>query len=398
MRQNLQINPQKSLVMTFQMQQALSILQMPQVELAQFLREEIDKNPLLEEIPKSKPPIFDQDLPSAFSIYDHLETQINESFPSQGDRDIAKKLLENLDEKGFLSSSFESSPKLESIIKTLQTFHPPGVFARNLKECLLIQLRMQGNKNTQAYAVIQDHYLDLLHGRYRLIKKKCNNLTDAIKTLSHLQLRPLESLKQETARPITPDIYIRKTDRGWEVGALDDELPQIILSDRYVGITPASEEEKKTLQLWTVQGKGLITSVSRRKEILIRIGVKIVRRQASYLEQKGPLSTLTIEELKQELGLHESTLSRALAGKYAETPRGLLPLKSLIPSSSEKKGAKDALQEILNQEDKAEPLSDEMLAIALQKRGVSIARRTVSKYRKALKIGSAKNRKHLFYG
>ncbi len=401
MRQNLQVAPQKSLVMTFQMQQALSILQMPQAELAQFLREEIDKNPLLEEISRSKSPTFDRDIPASFSIYDHLEAQIKESFPEKKDERIAKKLLENLDEKGFLSVSLEtideSLPKLEEVLKILQTFDPPGVFAKNLQEGLLIQLRDQGKKNTPAYTLVQDHYLDLLHGRYSLLKKKCSStdLAQAIEKLSHLQMRPLESLKQETARPITPDIFIRKTDTGWEVGALEDELPQVVLSEQYEGVTPATDDEKKTLQLWGSQGKGLLNSLSRRKEILLQIGAKIVRRQSQYLAQKGPLASLTIEELKQELGLHESTLSRALSGKYAETPRGLLLLKSLITASPKKREAKEVLQQIVREEDKTRPLSDDALTTELEKRGHPVARRTVSKYRKELKISPAKNRKHL---
>ena len=398
MNHRLQLNHERRLAMTFRMQQALTILQMPQMELSQLIQEEIDKNPLLEEIESPKKPVFEQEIASTDSIYENLLRQIRENFPDIKEQQIGQKILENIDEKGFLSvplSDIGEESDIEKILATMQTFEPAGIFARNLQESLLLQLRRQGSENTPLFTLIRDHYPDLLHGRYSLLKKKCGelNLADAIQKIASLCLRPLDCFKKEIARPLVADLAIRKTQTGWTVGTMDDDLPKFHLHCKYDGIALQGVDEQETLRIWRSQGKWLLNALSRRREILLQIGMCLTRHQNQYLSQKGELKAVTNQEIASQLGLHESTISRAIAGKYVETPRGIIPLKSLLTSSPETKEAKAILQELVGQEDKNSPWTDEELAEELKKRGVPVARRTISKYRGALKIQSAQQRK-----
>jgi RNA polymerase sigma-54 factor len=142
-------------------------------------------------------------------------------------------------------------------------------------------------------------------------------------------------------------------------------------------------------------GKWLLRSLKRRKKILLDIGAFLVRTQAEYLNGQGPLQPLTLQQLSSHLGLHESTLSRAFAGKYAETPRGFISLRSLVSASPETETAKAALQQLIAHEDKTKPLSDAEITFHLHKIGIKLSRRTIAKYRKALKISPASIRKHV---
>ena len=218
------------------------------------------------------------------------------------------------------------------------------------------------------------------------------NLSKDLDVLSQLRTRPIEAFDKGISFPIIPDLSFEKQETGWEIRVLNEEIPLLFLNPKYQN-TAKTNEEQKTLSNWIAHGKGLISSLSRRKEILLQIGIKIVQRQAQYLLQGGPLAPLTIEELCEALGVHESTISRALSGKYAETPRGVISLRSLISSCPEKIEAKEILQKLIFSENKSAPFSDEDLASQLEKKGHRIARRTVSKYRKELKIQTAKKRK-----
>ena len=388
---------QRHLAMTYQMRQALKLLQMSQMDLKQFIQEEIDKNPLLEESKGGSRP-FDQEIPATITVYENLCRQMREIFDSE-EFEMAEKIAQYLDEKGFLSlSSIEiaqnlqvSEERVESIIATLQTLDPPGIFARNIQESLLLQLRAKGKENSPIYTLIQKDYQDLLHHRYGLLKKKYKtlDLANAIQKIALLQLRPLEGLKTQISSSIVPDLYIRQTTTGWSVGMLDEELPRFRV--HYEDLQSGSKEEQKTIDLWRTSGKWLIHALNRRREMILQIALYITRHQGPYLAKKGNLAPLTIKDIVSALGVHESTISRALADKYVETPRGILLLKSLITQSPQRKEAKEILKELIAEE--TAPLTDEELAMVLKEKGYAVARRTISKYRKELKIQSAQSRK-----
>lgn len=394
----LKMAPERRLIMTFALRQALEILQMPQQELGQWLLSEIEKNPLLELKSTSAGKRFEIDVASPPNLYEHLLSQIRENFSDPKDQLLATIILEHLDERGFIATPLETITQkpYEKVLSTLQTFDPPGIFARNLKEALLLQLRAKGKSDTLTYTLVETCFDDLLHGRYTLIKKKLNSqdLAQAIADLARLSLRPAQVFHHEPITPIYPDIQICKIDTGWTVQLIEDELPKFHIQNEYLQLEPETKEEKESLRDFKIAAKWICRSLTRRRKLLHEIARILVCKQSAYLEQKGPLTPLTIKELSEALEIHESTLSRALSGKFANTPRGIIPLRSLITATPEAQNARDILETLIRNEDKNKPFSDDELAQALKAKGHPIARRTISKYRSQLKIGPASQRKH----
>jgi len=398
----LKLSSEQRLTMTFALRQALEILHMPQIELAQWLTQEIEKNPLLEETSPAKTISYSEEIASLPSLHDHLTHQIRENFPDPIFRSLATEFIEHLDEKGFLTLSLEelslllSVPisRLASILEVIQTFDPPGIFARTLQESLLLQLKAYGMEKGDSFFLVRDCFDDLLQGRYSVIKRKLSsiNVTEAIQKLARLSSRPANAYLHETTPFAHADLSICQTEKGWTIETQEDCLPKIELSDQYESLT-FSPQEQESLRSWKAAAKWLFRSLKKRRQILLSIGAFLVRKQSAYLKQTGPLVPLTLQELADHLHLHESTVSRALHGKYAATPRGLLPLRSLLKSDPEAQSAKTLLQTLIKNEDKAYPLTDDDLCSALREKGHKVARRTVSKYRKELKIGSAARRK-----
>ena len=392
----LSIKPalQKRLLLTFSMRQALHMLQMPQHELAQWLLSEIEKNPLLElDIPSSSAPYRKDiaELEAPPTLHNLLLNQIEESFPNPKDKMLALSLLEHLDERGYLFPCPKDIP-LDPVLPILQSFHPPGIFARDLRECLLLQIQ----PDSPAYQIVNLCFHELLHGKFETIKKKTgiSDLTTAIQMLSRLTLRPADLFKKEHAQLAIADLSISKVEETWIVEAIEDELPKIHFRTDYLSLVCNSSKEMRSLRSWSASGKWLLRSLKRRKLLLLEIGAFLARKQAAYLDQKGPLRPLILEELAQHLHVHASTLSRALSGKYAQTPRGLLPLNSLLSTDPQAEHAKQLLRQLIAKEDKTRPLTDAIITKQLQESGLTLARRTVAKYRKNLRIGSASLRKH----
>jgi RNA polymerase sigma-54 factor len=390
---HLKTSLRQSLAITQNLRQALKILQMPQLELAQWLREEVEKNPLLElETPLTKGTSLE--LPSLPSLQDHIMAQIRETFLLPIEKEIAIKIFEDLDEKGFITKPLEHwnlifDIPVENIIQKLQTFDPPGIFARNLQECLLIQLR---EKNEDAYQIIQNHFEDLLKGRFKKIDK--TKLNQALQIISHLNFRPASLFHHETVPLVKADLSISKIDKNWMIETIEEEWPTFTLKKDYIKLCSFDPQEKQSIRQWTQSAHTIFHSLKRRQQLLIKIGTFLVQRQKNFLDQKGGLEPLTIQELAKHLSVHESTISRALDGKYAMTPRGFLPLHALICVSPLAQTAKQLLEKLISQEDKKEPMTDEDLMKQLQLAGIKIARRTIVKYRHQLKIKAAPLRKY----
>ncbi len=388
----LNLAPERQMVLTFALRQALEILQMPQLELGEWLTSEIEKNPLLEFGPPKLKRRFEGDFPAPISLQEHLSLQIREHFDDPQDQEFAFALMHQLDERGFLPLETAT----DRILEVLQTFNPPGVFARNLRESLLLQLRAKGQLGTLSYRLIEHCYEDLLHGRYAQMQKKLKtkNLKEAIQNLSRLTLRPVHQFLQDPAGgPICIDLLIQKIEGGWTIELLEEDLPPFHIQTDYLNIEPESKEEKESLRSFKTQAQWIFRSLNRRRKLLREIGHLLIRKQALFLDQKGPLTPLSMSELAAKLEIHESTLSRALSGKYAATPRGILPLRSLVTNDPEAQQAKELLEKLIRAEDKNYPFTDDQLAESLKGKGFKIARRTIAKYRNKLKIGSASQRK-----
>jgi RNA polymerase sigma-54 factor len=227
---------------------------------------------------------------------------------------------------------------------------------------------------------------------------KAIDLSQAIQKLARLHFRPSGAFRRDIAPAAIADLRISQTETGWVVQTIEDELPKFEIVQKYDSLALPSLEEKESLRAWSAAGKWLFRSLKRRRQILIEIGAFLIRKQTSFLSSKGNLRPLLLSDLAAHLGLHESTLSRALSGKYAETPRGLLPLRSFFASSPQTNQAKALLQQLIDREDKKNPLTDDQISTELKASGYPVARRTIAKYRRELKIGSASSRKHVHPG
>ena len=403
----LKLQTDAKLILTQALQRSLEILQLPQLDLATFLREEIDKNPLLELeseapffLPPANPP---PEIAAKPSLLDHLQTQIREAFASPFEKQIALKFISHLDERGFLITPLETIgmevglevTDLETILKILQTLDPPGIFARTVQEAFLLQLRQQGFGHSLAYQLVCDGFEDLLQGRWAALKKKflAPDLERAICKLARLSTRPASTFQSSPIQSIHPDLRLTKIDCQWLVEPMEDLLPKFRLKTEYLHLPELSFAHKQTLRTFITSAKWLLRSLQRRRKFLLSLASYLVRKQSAFLNQKGPLVPLTAAELALILNVHESTISRALCQKYLATPRGLLPLHALVPSQSNET-VKEILKRLVTQENKNSPLTDDQLAQEMKKAGHEIARRTIAKYRKQLKISSASTRKY----
>jgi RNA polymerase sigma-54 factor len=362
--------------------EAIRLLELPQLELAEWLENEIEKNPLLEKEPFSSPPL--PDLPTPLTLRNHLLNQLLMSGFTTSENLIATRLIDSLDERGFLTDPLSNEE--EPIAAYLRTLDPPGIAARSLQQCLLAQLP----PNTLAAQIIQHHYNDLLASRLTLLSRLfgANRFKQALKTISRLNFRPA-SLFTEEPRILYPDLTIEEE----HISVEETLLPAFRLKSDYLHLKLANREEKELLQTWAASARFVIRSLRRRKTLLQSVGELLLVKQHDYLTQNGPLRPLALADLASDLHVHPSTISRLLAHKTVACARGLIPLRSLLSSSlheTSQKALLDALQTIIAGEDKAAPYSDAELASLLKP---AVARRTVTKYRKLLQIGGAKQRK-----
>jgi len=401
----LKLQTDAKLILTQALQRSLEMLQLPQLDLATFLCEEIEKNPLLELeseasvwLPPAKPL---PEIAAVPSLGEHLQSQIRESFVSSIEQNIALQCMSHLDERGFLMTPLGTlaielgvlPTDLERILRVLHTFDPPGIFARTLQEAFLLQLERQGLAHSLAYQLVCNGFDDLLHERWAALKKKFRaDLGCAIQTLARLSTRPASAFDSRPVQPIYPDLRLTKIDRRWRIEPIEDFLPKFRLKTEYLHLPDLSSAQKETLRTFTASAKWLLRSLQRRRKFLLSLASYLVRKQSVFLNQRGPLVAITAAELAVALDVHESTISRALANKSLATPRGLLPLHALVPSQSNET-VKDLLKRLVATEDKRVPFTDDQMVEELKKAGHEVARRTIAKYRKQLKIGSASTRK-----
>lgn len=411
MRSALQLNikAERKLTFSLALRQAVEILQMPQQQLATWLQNEVEKNPLLE-IPEQVGAREIDDIPYRPSLYENLCKEARETFSSAWELKVAEVLIGSLDDRGFLATPLEEIAAffqtrledIEPILIKIHSFDPPGIGARHLQESLLIQLRRQKEKGSLAYQIVADHFEDLLQGRYTQIKKNMQiapeELSAAIQKLAKLQLRPAAGFEKTSAPTALADLKAVKIDQEWQIEMVEDEFPLIQIRQDLPNLLPKlAAEEKKSVKHWLISAKWLLRSLSRRNRLLISLTTHLLKKQGAYLERKGPLQQVGASDLAELLAVHESTIHRALSDKLLEGPWGLISLRSLLSQSAATEHHKQLLQRLIEQENKCSPLTDEELSQLLHKKGISIARRTIAKYRKELNVGSAAHRKQLHY-
>jgi len=346
---------------------------------------------------------------------DTLEEQLSHQMMLSAAGDEQKKLglfiIGHLDENGFLSTDIDdlcrptgkSYEEIKEVLEIIQTFDPNGVGARNLQESLLIQLRNLGKEDSLAYRMVERHFSELAKKRFPKIARDLNvsveQVQDSVQGIAKLVRRPGRLVGPEHTQYVVPDITLRREDGDFEIVVNDDRIPHLRISDFYrkmMSDDNLTSDVREYIKEKIHAGRWLIKNIDQRQQTLYNIAREIVRIQKKFFLSSGSdgLKPLTMHQVAEVVALHESTVSRAIANKYIETPRGLFPLKYFFTTAIEtndggevsSRQVKHLLRELVDREDRKKPLSDETLVKLINERGMKIARRTVAKYRKELGI------------
>lgn len=468
----LSLRQMQKMVMTPMLQQAIHLLQLSRMELLQAVRQEVEQNPVLEEMVDGveepdeasalktdveepaterngegdtpeidwdsylqdasdyRPTIqyesidrFDSEnlLTRSNSLQDHLLFQLHLSVRGDELLRLGSLIIGELDDNGYLRSSLEELASLvgaplesmESALQLIQSFDPAGVGARDLRECLLIQLRIRPEEHALAEAIVSSYLPDLERHRFGKIAAalgaSLREVQEAMTLIASLEPKPGKNYSSEEPQYITPDVYILKIDGRLLVALNEDGLPRLRVSRYYRQILSKQAstsreargyvEEKMRSALW------FIRSIEQRKRTLIKVAESLVKYQRDFFEYGlSRLKPLTLREVADDISMHESTISRVTTNKYVQTPQGLFGLKYFfhrgVPSTVgevvSSRRVRDLVRRYLTEEDSSKPLSDQKIVEILARvHGVEIARRTVAKYRGQLKIPSSNQRRYV---
>jgi len=351
------------------------------------------------------------------SLSDHLGEQLRLTELSETDQSIGEYLIGSLDPNGYLQSSLDevaeavqtTPEKVEEVLTVIQTFEPAGVGARNLQECLWIQLVQRSLEGTLASRIVQEQFDNLLNKRFgeiaRALKCTVEDVQAAGDLIATLDPRPGQEVAAEETKYVVPDLVVERVGEEYVVSLNDRNVPRLRISNAYQHILRnkgANDESRKFISEKFKSAKWLIDTIEQRRKTMIKVMRRIVEEQRDFFE-KGVegLKPLTLQQIATHIGMHESTVSRVTTSKYVQTPRGVFELKYFFSSGlstdegddMSAKAAKEKILQLINGEDKLEPLSDQRIAEMLKEQGLQIARRTVAKYREALRILPARSRR-----
>jgi len=469
LKQQLRISQQ--LVMTPQLQQAIKLLQLSRLELTDLLCQEINENPVLEELAEAggaepgsaegapeapaatdltaadaKPEFDWQDYvdrsvaPSGGMFYenedrddfepvitrgpsfaDHLLWQLHLHELSDQETEIGEHIIGNLDKDGYLQTTVEeitrdmgcSAEAVEAVLERVQRFDPVGVGARSLQECLLTQAKLLPGDMTLVKSILQNHMKDLERRRYQVIARELRvalkDVICACEIIANLEPRPGRSFNDNETQYITPDLYVYKVDGEYVVVLNEDGQPKLRISSFYRNILSAgaagSEKAKEYIQEKLRSAVWLIKSVYHRQSTIVNVMKSIIRFQRDFFDYgQAYLKPLVLRNVAEDVGMHESNISRVTTNKYVHTPHGIFELKYFFNSgltsdngeSIASESVKNKIKEIVQNEDVHRTLSDQEIVKMLKAEGINIARRTVTKYREMMGIlSSSKRKKHI---
>lgn len=402
---SLKLKQNMKLILTQDMKLSINILEMSSSNLKELIEKEVNKNPMLEIVysPRSNSHSTDEETTSPLdfiskekSLFDFLEEQLSYLKLSKKFRDICYYIINNLDDRGYLSISksdikkiFKISTKeLQEVFNIIYSLEPHGIGAENLKDCLKIQLTIKDKKDPLLFSIIDNYLEDLGDKNFEFIAENLNISADRIKSyLSLIQtLDPIPArgyFVGNKTRYIVPEAKIEIIDKTLKVTLNEEAFPKIKLSSSDIS-------DKTNYQ----NALNLIKAIEKRYITLEKIlNLLIVKQFDFFFLGKEHLKTLTLKNIASELNLHISTISRAIKEKFIETPQGIIEIKSLFIGSSETIIIKKLIEEFIHDENKYFPLSDEKISYLLKNKGFSIARRTVAKYRDELGILSTRERK-----
>jgi RNA polymerase sigma-54 factor len=356
------------------------------------------------------------------SLNDYLLHQLQELDIDSDVEPMAERIISALDARdgGYLTTplpdllpanhSKEDLDLAKRALDVVQSLEPRGIAARDLRECLLLQLTPTMPYFEQLKTIISNHLQDLGKNLLPQIQRKTNYSIDLIKTvreeLQKLNPKPGAAFTEASVPSITPDVVVEQDDQGeYRVRSEDDWAPRLFVSEYYrsrLASQDATNEEREYIKKKISNAQWLIESIEQRRTTLVRVAQEIVNHQRRFLDE-GPerLEPLKMQQIADIVGVHVTTVSRAVDDKWIQTPRGIMPLKRFFAGGTQTESGEDVawdtirikLQELIDHEDKAEPLSDDDLVDKLHEQGLTIARRTVTKYRKKMGIPSSRQRK-----
>ena len=351
---------------------------------------------------------FENIVRSVSSLTDYLDEQLRFTIEDPLVRLIGTEIIGNLDEDGYLRAELSeiaercktTVDQVEKVLVLVQAFDPPGVAARSIQECLLIQLRSDPNPDPVSVEIVQDHFDELSRRRYpdiaRALKLSLDRVMESVEEIMGLEPKPGRRFGGGDSRYIVPDVVVHKMGSEYVVVLNEDGIPRLRVNSLYRSLLRNSGDEARAYVEQKLRSAvWLIKSVDQRQRTLRKVTQSIVKFQRDFLDKGLPhLRPLSLRDVGEDIGMHESTISRVTTNKYVETPQGLFELKfffhsgiasgdgEMVSSVSVKK----MIQDLLANEDPAKPLSDQEVAQILKGRGLTIARRTVAKYREELGI------------
>ncbi len=474
LRQSLDLRLSQRLALTPSLLQKIELLQLNKLELEEMLNQELVENPILEEVSDEETPkdsttdetvgeespaqeeappsaerdsfdeidfryFFDEYLDTGYknrevddsddkpsfesflvrppSLYDHLEWQLGLTETSSRIAEIAREIIGNINEDGYLLLSVEelcglsgcSMEEADQSLKLVQSLDPPGIAARDLKECLTIQLDYLGLRDSLAWRIVQEH-LALLEGHKlkqiaSLTGSSFEEALQAIEVIKHLIPKPGQKYNPRKATYVQPEVTIAKVDDDFVIIQNDEGMPQLRLNAGYRELLKSngvSGETKTFLREKFRSALDLLRSVNQRKQTIHRVCACIIKRQREFLE-KGPvaLHPMLIKDVANELGVHSSTISRVVTNKYVDTPQGVMELRKFFTMGIENPDGEELsmvqiklkIKKLIGEENKAKPYSDNQIGQLLRRENVFITRRTVAKYREQMQIPGSRERK-----
>ncbi len=416
-------------------EQAADPLDLPEVtavdlaeEPAQFDDVDVNWDELFDdaESPVYTPPASDEEerdftefTAARTSLFDYLSWQLRLSALSEDDQKIGEFLVGCVDEDGYISEPLErvaeelgvDLQRVEHVLSVLQEFDPPGVFARNLAECLLLQLQDHGRRTEIAEKVLGEHFELLKKRRFREIARAMEvdeeKIVSLFNEIRRLEPKPGRIRSKDQIRYISPDVSVREIDGEYIYSLNEGGSSRLRISKVYKDIlrnqrNSLDPKEKEYAQERLRSAVMLLKNIEKRKSTVLRVTECIMEHQKGFIEKGiAALKPLTLREIADKVGMHEATISRVTSGKYVETPQGLFELKFFFSSGIESdsgeaassRSIKDLIDDMISREDPKKPLSDEKLARMIHEKGFQIARRTVAKYREQMKILPAKLRR-----
>jgi len=353
--------------------------------------------------------MFDS-LTAGTSLAETLMGQVRETNMTDEQRGIAELIVGNIDDFGYLkttvaelsTSSSLPEQKISEVLKIIQSYDPPGVGAVSLRECLMLQLERADRQESLEYRIIRDFMEELGRRRIPEIARGTGNSNDdvqaALARIARLEPRPGRAFLPDTDHYVLPEVFVQKSGDDYVVTTNDEQIPHLRISNTYKDLMAGganTAEVKNYIREKIRAGKFLIKSLHQRQQTILNIAREIVKRQHDFMEKGiAQLKPMTMAQIATVVGVHETTVSRAVSGKYMQTPQGVFEMKSFFTAGLHSAtgtdvsnaSVKDMIAEIFKNENPAKPLADQEVVTMLAAKGITIARRTVAKYRDELHI------------